>query len=185
MQVPMSVIDAGRHRDTVGDQQRGVIVEQSGALGTTHPDLRVLAGRVARTMGTPLGAVTTVTADLHVLLASTVDIAVVSPRETSLCTHVVAARAPLVLCDTTRDPYFHGNPRLGIGPGLVRAYCGVPVTAPDGTVLAVLCAVDAAPRTFEAELVHGLRELARTALAMLTPITSDAPLAVPRALAPC
>ncbi|WP_233575768.1 AI-2E family transporter [Noviherbaspirillum saxi] len=66
-------------------------------------------------------------------------------RDTSICTHVVASNAPLVIEDTARDSRFARNSFLR-KHGL-RFYAGVPLRAKSKQVIGTLCVMDLRPRT--------------------------------------
>lgn len=89
---------------------------------------------------------------------------------------MVARGRELVVCDATRDPFFANNPLVGFDEqALVRAYCGVPIKADDGLVIAVLCVIDAHPRNFTDEQVDALARLGMEARAMLVPYVGVPP----------
>ena len=67
------------------------------------------------------------------------------PRETSICGHVVAAAAPLVINDVARDPRFANNPFLRERG--VRFYAGAPLRTASGHVVGSLCVLDKKPRS--------------------------------------
>ena len=68
-----------------------------------------------------------------------------TPRELSLCAHVVARDAPLVIEDTHADPVFADHPVV-TGPPHVRSYFGAPIRLASGLVMGSLCALGTAPR---------------------------------------
>lgn len=65
-------------------------------------------------------------------------------REQSVCGHVVAGAAPLVVEDTMRDPRFAGNPFLQQHG--IRFYAGAPLRTASGHVIGTLCIMDRKPR---------------------------------------
>jgi predicted PurR-regulated permease PerM/GAF domain-containing protein len=67
------------------------------------------------------------------------------PRETSICGHVVAAAAPLVINDAARDPRFANNPFLRERG--IRFYAGAPLRTASGHVVGSLCVLDKKPRS--------------------------------------
>ena len=87
-------------------------------------------------------------------------------RETALCDHVVRAGTGLVVGDAMRDPRFRGNPLVRSAPAL-RAYAGMPLTAPSGYVLGVLAVADYTPRLFDEVQTQALRSLAGQVMAQL------------------
>ncbi|MDY6891482.1 MAG: PAS domain S-box protein [Pseudomonadota bacterium] len=85
-----------------------------------------------------------------------------TPRELSLCNHVVYADRPLLVPDATEDPRFAANP-LVTGPPHIRFYAGVPVRSGSGSVLGTLCLIDTRPRTLDAHALERLELLAHQA----------------------
>jgi predicted PurR-regulated permease PerM len=81
-----------------------------------------------------------------------------APRETSICGHVVAANAPLVVEDTARDPRFSGNPFLRARG--IRFYAGAPLRTASGHVIGSLCVLDTKPRMLGSRDVKLLQALA-------------------------
>ena len=71
-----------------------------------------------------------------------------SPRDLSVCGHVVAANAVIVVEDLKRDHRFKGNPLL-VRHSL-RFYAGAPIHAANGQPIGALCIMDTAPRRFSA-----------------------------------
>jgi predicted PurR-regulated permease PerM/methylmalonyl-CoA mutase cobalamin-binding subunit len=82
-----------------------------------------------------------------------------TPRDVSLCGHVVGNDEPLVVRDLARDPRFANNPFVK-ERGL-RFYAGVPVHGPNGLAIGSLCIIDTKPREFSApeqELLKAIAE---------------------------
>jgi len=67
-----------------------------------------------------------------------------SPRETSVCGHVVAANAPIIVEDITKDKRFANNPFLESRG--IRFYAGVPLRTKAGHTVGSLCVIDVKPR---------------------------------------
>jgi phosphoribosyl 1,2-cyclic phosphodiesterase len=87
--------------------------------------------------------------------------AVESSRETSFCSHAVAAQDVLVVPDAFQDPRFSDNP-LVTGSPRIRFYAGCPIfVGPDcvGTV----CVLDNRPRQIDENSVSLLHDLAALA----------------------
>ncbi|MCP1674485.1 diguanylate cyclase (GGDEF)-like protein [Natronocella acetinitrilica] len=109
--------------------------------------------------------VSLVGADQQHLVASLGIAGGASSRAQSFCTHVIDARAPLVIEDTLADPRFCDNPAVTGAPHL-RFYVGLPLVL-DVTVspLATLCVSDTAPRPggLSDEAMAQLRLIARLA----------------------
>jgi PAS domain S-box-containing protein len=86
-----------------------------------------------------------------------------TPVSHSLCAHVVAAGAPLVIRDAMADPRLRAHPAV-VQMG-VRAYLGVPVSTGDGHVLGSLCVADDRPHAWSDEDRDALADLASLASA--------------------
>lgn len=82
-------------------------------------------------------------------------------REVSFCAHAIASDG-LVVEDATRDPRFAGNPFV-TGDAHIRSYAGTVIRAPGGEPLGTLCIVDRKPRTFTADQLAVLADLAAIA----------------------
>ncbi len=87
------------------------------------------------------------------------------PRAISLCAHVVAQDAPLVIEDASADPRFAGNPLVYKQP-MVRFYAGVPLRWKQRPI-GVLALLDSRCRSLTKEHVEVLEDLARQAEALL------------------
>lgn len=80
-------------------------------------------------------------------------------RGASMCGHVVAGGASLVVPDVQRDPRFAANPAL-IENG-IRFYAGAPLRDAEGHILGTLCLLDTQPRTMslrDAKLLESLAD---------------------------
>lgn len=80
-------------------------------------------------------------------------------RGASMCGHVVADGAALVVPDVQRDPRFAANPVL-IENG-IRFYAGAPLRDSEGHILGTLCLLDTQPRTMslrDAKLLESLAD---------------------------
>jgi two-component system sensor histidine kinase UhpB len=95
--------------------------------------------------------------------------ALASLRETpltySICQYTVAARQPLVVPDTKRDPILRDN--LAVTELGVAAYAGAPLITSDGFCLGTISVIDWKPREWTAEQVALLQDLAGTAVTEL------------------
>ncbi len=81
-----------------------------------------------------------------------------TPLDVSLCRHVQALRAPLVIPDARAHPLVCDNPAVtGLG---VQSYLGVPLTTSDQYVLGSFCVIDYKTRQWVPEDVEILRGLA-------------------------
>ena len=100
---------------------------------------------VARALSVPVSLVTLVDEDRQFFKASRglpapYDVRRETPLTHSFCRHVVDAGAPLVVGDVAADERVSSNP--GREAFDIAAYLGVPLTAPDGTVVGAVCAID-------------------------------------------
>jgi DNA-binding response OmpR family regulator len=68
------------------------------------------------------------------------------PREYALCTHAVAAEAPLIVSDARKHPVFHDFHL--VKAGVLVSYAGVPIRIPSIGALGTLCVFDSQPRAF-------------------------------------
>ena len=110
---------------------------------------------------TPMASITLVDRDRQWFKSSYGLDAVESSRETSFCSHAVAAQDVLVVSDTFQDPRFSDNP-LVTGSPRIRFYAGCPIfVGPDcvGTV----CVLDNRPRQIDDNSVSLLHDLAALA----------------------
>ena len=80
-------------------------------------------------------------------------------RDLSFCGHAILRAEPLIVRDALRDPRFSDNALVLSGP-LLRFYAGIPVAAPDGSLVGTLCVMDTRPHDLvEADLAL-LKDLA-------------------------
>ncbi len=101
-----------------------------------------------------------------------------SPRRVSFCGHAILGDGTFIICDTLDDERFFDNP-LVTGHPEIRFYAGCPLRALDGAKVGTLCVIDTQPRTFDADDVRALEDLAAIAeqelhavqLAMLDDLT--------------
>ena len=115
----------------------------------------------ASIFNTPMASITLVDRDRQWFKSSYGLDAVESSRETSFCSHAVAAQDVLVVPDAFQDPRFSDNP-LVTGSPRIRFYAGCPIfVGPDcvGTV----CVLDNRPRQIDDNSVSLLHDLAALA----------------------
>jgi len=115
----------------------------------------------ASIFNTPMASITLVDRDRQWFKSSYGLDAVESSRETSFCSHAVAAQDVLVVSDAFQDPRFSDNP-LVTGSPRIRFYAGCPIfVGPDcvGTV----CVLDNRPRQIDDNSVSLLHDLAALA----------------------
>jgi predicted PurR-regulated permease PerM/GAF domain-containing protein len=116
-----------------------------------EPVLDNVTAKMARVFETPLAAITLVDRDRQYYKASTglpEELAAEGeiPRDLSVCAHVVAANAVVVVEDLKRDRRFTGNPMLVKHE--LRFYAGAPIRATNGMPIGALCVMDIVPRRF-------------------------------------
>jgi len=115
----------------------------------------------ASIFNTPMASISLVDRDRQWFKSSYGLDAVESSRETSFCSHAVAAQDVLVVPDAFQDPRFSDNP-LVTGSPRIRFYAGCPIfVGPDcvGTV----CVLDNRPRQIDDNSVSLLHDLAALA----------------------
>ena len=86
-----------------------------------------------------------------------------APLSTSVCKHVVAGSAPLLIGDARLDERFDDNPL--VQDEIIIAYAGIPLTLSSGHTLGSFCAVDVVPRVWEESDVTVLEDLAAAVVA--------------------
>ena len=90
-------------------------------------------------------------------------------RESSFCSHAIllpAGAKGFVVPDATLDPNFAHLSVVTGEPG-VRFYAGAPLRTPDGQTLGTFCVLDFVPRTFSADDLSTLADLAAAAMETL------------------
>jgi signal transduction histidine kinase len=85
-----------------------------------------------------------------------------TPLSHSFCQHVVTSGDPLIVDDSRDHPLVRDN--LAVADLQVIAYAGVPLVSPEGHVLGSFCAIDTQPRTWTAEEIDALKDLAALAM---------------------
>jgi GAF domain-containing protein len=166
--VPPAVLDPARLRAL---RSTGLLEEHG------HPALDRLARLACRLADAPVALVSLVDADRQVF-AGCVGLAEpwAGRRETPLshsyCQHAVDAREPLVIGDARTDPLLRSN--QAITDLAAIAYAGFPLIDADGQALGTLCVIDHRPRTWAAEHLDALRDLAAAATDEIRLITLEA-----------
>jgi predicted PurR-regulated permease PerM len=146
------------------EKVRMAALEASGALHAgNNAHLDRVAHKVAEAMNAPIGLVSLTDDTCQVWkgaagLPDDLEETRQCPREMSICTHVVAGNAPLVVEDTSRDRRFAGNSFLRERG--IRFYAGVPLRTEQGQVIGSLCVMDFKPRTASAREVSLLQVIA-------------------------
>jgi PAS domain S-box-containing protein len=148
----------------MADEERRLQALRALGLLDTPPEERF--DRITRTarrlMGTPIALITLVDAD-RLWFKSHQGVAVdQADRKAAFCACAVQSDAPLAVADAPDDPRFASN-ELVAGEPFLRAYAGVPLHAAGGYRVGTLCVLDAEPRTFSAEEIGMLADLARWA----------------------
>lgn len=153
------------------EQTRLAALQASGALDPSRSvHLDRVARKVADAFETPIGLVSLIDDSFQLWkgaagLPADLDKIRHAPREVSICAHVVASNAPLVIEDTARDSRFARNPFLR-EHGL-RFYAGVPLRTASGHVIGSLCVIDTKPRTLTPREVRLLQVIADELMAEL------------------
>ncbi|HEX6998562.1 MAG TPA: AI-2E family transporter [Gammaproteobacteria bacterium] len=132
------------------EKERLRAIDELGVLGAPRSErLEQLTKRLAETFDVPISLVTVVDERHQHWKAQTglpkeLAAAGKSPRETSICGHVVASNDVVVIEDTREDPRFANNPFLQKHG--IRFYAGAPLRTRDGHAIGSLCVVDNEPR---------------------------------------
>jgi two-component system, sensor histidine kinase len=126
-------------------------------------DITRLAARIS---GAPVALMSFVDSDrLWFKSRIGMDIAEVS-RDTSICAHSVASKELLEVPNLSDDARFRGNSLVAGALGF-RFYAGMPLIAPCGAAIGVLCVLDHVPRRLTSEQRGALAELAAVAVRQL------------------
>lgn len=155
---------AGDQRTPLGDPGRLAALRELGLGRAPDPVMDRFAERVRDQIGTPVALVSLVTDTDQVFpgmcgLPAPLSEERSTPLSQSLCQHVAATAAPLVLADARLDPTVKDN--LGVTELGVVAYAGFPLTDDRGYVLGSLCAIDGEVRAWQAEDLTLMADLAR------------------------
>jgi PAS domain S-box-containing protein len=81
-----------------------------------------------------------------------------TPLTHSFCKHVVTSGRPLIIEDARRDPLVSDN--LAVSELGVVAYAGIPLITSTGQALGSFCAIDERPRSWTADEIDMLEDLA-------------------------
>ena len=142
-------------------------VAQLGLLGTPREEaFDRLTRLAARVLGVRGALVTITTAEVQFCKSS---VGLPEPWATSglpltygLCPYTVASGEPLLVTDARANPRFHDNP--GVRELGVAGYAGVPLLTADGQAIGAFCAFDDRPRTWTADDLQTLEDLAAAAM---------------------
>jgi GAF domain-containing protein len=152
----------------VRDPDRLAAVHRTGMLDVKgDPAFDRLTRLASRVLGAPIALVSVVDADRQVF-ASSCGLGGKwgekgeTPLSHSFCQHAVATREPLVVSDAREHPVLRTNRAIeDLG---VVSYAGVPLIDPEGHALGTLCVADGRPRTWSAEDLETLSDLASSVL---------------------
>ncbi|HVL06081.1 MAG TPA: response regulator [Acidimicrobiales bacterium] len=146
------------------DEGRRLRALHSLGLLDTPPEERF--DRVTRTaqrlLGTPIAMITLVDADRLWFKSRQGTSAVQADKNATFCAQAVQSDQPLAVPDALDDARFAAHDMV-TGDPFLRAYAGVPLHAAGGHRVGTLCVFSPEPRTFTAEELDVLRDLARWA----------------------
>ncbi|HET9626231.1 MAG TPA: diguanylate cyclase [Kofleriaceae bacterium] len=114
---------------------------------------------VARVLEVPIALVSLVDADRQWFKACVGLGSRETTRDVAFCAYAILENDVLVIRDALADPRFATNP-LVTGPPFIRAYAGAPLRTAEGLQVGTLCAIDHRSRTFTADQLASLRDLA-------------------------
>ena len=123
------------------------------------PALERLVDLACHTFDAPIAFVTAIEEWRLRVLAARGDVPGDLPRSVSLCQHVIAQSAPLVIEDATADPRFRHSPMV-TGPPHLRFYAAAPMRSREGLELGTLCVADTRTRGFSDAELKALESLA-------------------------
>ncbi|HSN31921.1 MAG TPA: PAS domain-containing protein, partial [Ideonella sp.] len=148
------------------EARRLAVLHAIGVLGTpAEPSFDALADCAASASGCPVALLNLVDADRVWVKAAVGTSAASLPREQALCTHVVAADAPLEVDDLRRDARFAGHALVAVEGGL-RFFAGFPLRV-EGRAVGALCVHDRVPRRLDAAQRRTLASLAQAGSELL------------------
>ena len=170
-------------RSRLDSPDRLAAVARLGLVGTPHEEaFDRLTRLAARVLGVRGALVTITTAEAQFCKSS---VGLPEPWATSglpltygLCPYTVASGEPLLVTDARADPRFHDNP--GVRELALAGYAGVPLLTTDGQAIGAFCAFDDRPRTWTADDLRTLEDLAA---ATMTEVELQATTAAMRASA--
>jgi signal transduction histidine kinase len=138
-------------------------VARLGLVGTPHEEaFDRLTRLAARVLGVRGALVSVTTAEVQFCKSS---VGLPEPWATSglplsygLCPYTVASGEPLLVTDARTDARFHDNP--GVRELGLAGYAGVPLLTTDGQAIGAFCAFDDRPRSWTADDLQTLEDLA-------------------------
>lgn len=153
------------------ESERLQALRRLGILDTPADEaLDELTRGVAKAFGAPIALLTLVDEKRQYWKASTglpcaLKEAGESPRDTSVCGHVVAHNTLLVVEDVLKDRRFADNPFLRENG--IRFYVGAPLRTAEGLAIGTLCVIDSRPRRVSEGEIALLQMLADQAMQMI------------------
>lgn len=154
--------------EAVRDPKRLEALRATGLLDSAPDEAVDRITRLAtELLGAPVALVSLVDIDRQFFKSSTgLGEPWASHRETplshSICAQVVAIDGPVVIENTLAAPELRGN--LAPGELSAAAYAGVPLRAPDGSVMGAFCVIDDQPRQWSVEQIEIIEVLGTAAL---------------------
>lgn len=154
--------------DPLNDVERLAALEESDLLDTEAEEAFDRLTRLAsRLLKAPVALVSLVTSSRQFFKSAVgLNGSWAELRETpishSFCKYVVQTGEPFVVEDARAHPLVHTNPSTL--DGSVVAYCGIPLTTPEGYVLGSFCVIDSQTRMWTDEEVQIASDLAAAAI---------------------
>ena len=149
------------------EPQRLRALRECGVLDTGREDAFDDLTRLAREcLGAPISLLSLIDADRSWFKSVHGLDVCQTPRDESLCAHLLTSEGALWIPDTLRDDRTSDNP-LVVGDAGVRFFAGVPLRLASGETLGGLCVLDTEPREFNASHAATLEALGRQAMAQL------------------
>lgn len=161
------LVDAGRITPAVlasDEEQRLAAVRRYNILDTEPDDaFDRIAHLATRMLHVPVALVSIIDADREWFKATHgIQIRQIQ-RDTALCATSVAHNRPYTITDVQADDTFAGNPIVRNNPDL-HGFAVVPLRTHDGHAIGTLCVFDRTARTFTAEELDDLAQLAAMAV---------------------
>lgn len=120
-------------------------LDRLGVLGTcTDIHLDRLVELASLTFGTPMAAISLVTADRQWFLSQKGLPVNETPREVAFCAHAIMGTKVMVVPNALEDERFCRNPLVTSEPQ-IRFYAGAPLRSDNGHNLGTLCVIDRQP----------------------------------------
>jgi predicted PurR-regulated permease PerM/GAF domain-containing protein len=136
------------------EEERLITLDQLGLVNADRePVLDHLTSKLARLLDAPVTAITLVDRERqwfksHIGLPQELADEGETPRDLSICGHVVGGNKTVVIRDLKRDRRFANHPMLQRHG--IRFYAGSPIRAANGQPVGALCVMDLEPRTLSA-----------------------------------